>query len=37
VDTTGKLGQLEKHISVYSNDRVTPVLSLSVTMNVVQK
>jgi len=37
VDTTGKSGPLEKHLSVYSNDRSNPVLSLSLTMNVEQK
>jgi hypothetical protein len=37
VDTTGRSGPLIKHISVYSNDRTNPVLSLSVTMDIVQK
>jgi hypothetical protein len=37
VDTTGKNGPLEKHVSVYSNDRSNPVVSLSLIMDVVQK
>jgi hypothetical protein len=35
VDTAGRSGRLVKHISVYSNDRTKPVLSLSVSMDVV--
>jgi len=37
VDTAGKAGHLEKHISVYSNDRTTPVLTLTLTMDIDQK
>jgi hypothetical protein len=37
VDTTGKSGHLVKHVSVYSNDRMNPVLSFSLVMDVVQK
>jgi hypothetical protein len=37
VDTAGKSGPLEKHVSVYSNDRTNPVVSLSLSMEVIQK
>jgi len=37
VDTAGKAGHLEKHIVVYSNDRTTPVLTLTLTLDIVQK
>jgi hypothetical protein len=37
VDTTGRSGPLIKHISIYSNDRTNPVLSLSMTLDIVQK
>ena len=37
VDTAGKNGPLTKHISIYSNDRLTPVLSVEMNMDVVQK
>ncbi len=37
VDTAGKLGHLEKHITIYSNDRVMPALTLTLTMDIVQK
>ncbi len=37
VDTTGRSGPLEKHITVYSNDRRSPALSLSLRMEIVQK
>jgi hypothetical protein len=37
VDTAGKIGHLEKHVSVYSNDRSTPVLTLTLTLDIVQK
>jgi hypothetical protein len=37
VDTTGKAGHIEKHIVVYSNDRIMPAFTLSFSMEVVQK
>ena len=37
VDTTGTDGLLTKHISVYSNDGISPVLSLTMTVEVVKK
>jgi hypothetical protein len=37
VNTAGKGGHLVKHVSVYSSDRMSPVLSLSLIMDVVQK
>jgi hypothetical protein len=37
VDTAGKTGHLEKHVSVYSNDRTTPVLTLTLTVDINQK
>jgi hypothetical protein len=37
VDTAGKSGRLEKHVAVYSNDRTTPVLTLTLTLDIVQK
>jgi hypothetical protein len=37
VDTTGKKGPLEKHVSVYSNDHSNPVVSLSLIMDIIQK
>jgi hypothetical protein len=35
VATVNSSGPLAKHISIYSNDRVTPVLSVEVALNVV--
>ncbi len=37
VNTTGRGGPLVKHITVFSNDRRNPALSLSLSMDVVQK
>ena len=37
VDTTNRSGPLIKHVTIRSNDRTNPVLSLSVTLDVVQK
>ena len=37
VDTTGRTGRLEKHVSVYSNDGTNPVVTLSLTMEIIQK
>jgi hypothetical protein len=37
VDTTGKSGHIVKHVSIYSSDRMSPVLTLSLIMDVVQK
>jgi hypothetical protein len=36
VDTSGKIGRLEKHITIYSNDRVMPALTLTLTLVIVQ-
>ncbi len=36
VDTAGKVGHLEKHIAVYSNDLTTSVLTLTLTLDIVQ-
>jgi len=35
VATINSNGPLSKHISIYSNDRITPVLTVEVTLNVV--
>jgi hypothetical protein len=37
VDTTGKAGVLLKHVSIYSNDRVRPVVTVTVSVDIVQK
>lgn len=37
VDTTGRSGPLLKKISLYSNDRKNPVLTILMYMNVIQK
>jgi len=37
VDTANKNGYLAKRVTIYSNDRLTPVLSVEMTMDVVQK
>jgi hypothetical protein len=37
VNTANRNGPLMKHITIHSNDRTNPVLSLSVTLDVVQK
>jgi hypothetical protein len=37
VSTATSNGPVTKHISIYSNDRVTPVLSVEVTLDVVPK
>jgi hypothetical protein len=37
VNTAGKSGPVSKRISIYSNDRTTPVLSVEVSMEVTQK
>jgi hypothetical protein len=37
VNTGGNFGRISKHISIYSNDRMTPVLSVEVIMDVVKK
>lgn len=37
VDTTDKSGHVVKYVSVYSSDRMNPVLSLSLIMDIVQK
>jgi hypothetical protein len=35
VATVNSSGPVSKHISIYSNDRITPVLTVEVTMDVV--
>jgi len=35
VETTNANGPLSKHVSIYSNDRVTPVVTVEIAMNVV--
>jgi hypothetical protein len=37
VDTAGRAGHLEKHITIYSNDRAMPAVTLTLTLEVVQK
>jgi hypothetical protein len=37
VTTENRSGPLLKHVTIYSNDRTAPVLSLEVTMDVVLK
>ena len=37
VDTANRNGYMTKHVTIYSNDRTTPVLSVEMTMDVVQK
>jgi hypothetical protein len=37
VDTAGRVGHLEKHITLYSNDRTTPVVTLTLTLDIIQK
>jgi len=37
IDTTGRSGWLEKHITVHSNDVRNPVITLSVGVDIIQK
>jgi hypothetical protein len=37
VDTSGLSGHLVRYVSVYSNDRTNPVITLSMVMDVIQK
>ena len=37
IDTTERSGPLVKYITIYSNDRTQPLVTLSVTMDVVKK
>lgn len=37
VDTSNRHGRVEKHITVYSNDRTNPALTLSLSMDIVEK
>jgi len=37
VDTTERNGPLVKYITIYSNDRTQPLVTLSVIMDVVKK
>jgi hypothetical protein len=37
VNTGSNNGYISKHISIYSNDRTQPVLSVEVTMDVVNR
>jgi hypothetical protein len=36
VDTANKSGHMEKQITVYSNDRTNPMVSLSMSLDVVK-
>jgi hypothetical protein len=37
VDTEGRVGRLEKHVTIYSNDRTTPALTLTMTLDIAKK
>lgn len=37
IDTTGKTGRLEKYLTVYSNDKDNPALTLSIAVEILQK
>jgi len=37
VDTTGRSGILVKKISIYSNDRINPVRTIVMTMDIIRK
>jgi len=37
IDTAGRSGRLEKHITLYSNDRRNPALTLTVSVNIIPK
>lgn len=37
VNTGNSNGHISKHISIYTNDRTQPVLTVEVTMDVVKK
>jgi hypothetical protein len=37
VDTSNRHGRLEKYVTLYSNDRTNPVLTLSLSMDIVEK
>jgi hypothetical protein len=37
VETAGRSGRVEKHVSLYSNDPQSPVITLSISMDVVAK
>jgi hypothetical protein len=37
VDTTNRRGRVEKHITIFSNDRANPMLTLSLSMDIVEK
>jgi hypothetical protein len=36
IETAGRAGHLEKYITVYSNDSINPVVTLSVILDIVQ-
>ena len=37
VDTTGRSGPLVKHVVIHTNDPVSPIMTLTVTMQIVPK
>lgn len=37
VDTAGRSGYMAKHVTIHSNDRVTPVLPVTVTITVTAR
>jgi hypothetical protein len=37
VDTGNNIGHLSKHISIYSNDRIQPVITVELNLEVVKK
>jgi hypothetical protein len=37
VDTANRHGRLEKHVTIYSNDRTNPVLTLSLSLEIMEK
>jgi hypothetical protein len=37
VKTAGKNGHVVKHVTIYSNDRMNPVLTLSLILDIVKK
>jgi hypothetical protein len=37
VDTAGRMGYLEKHVTVYTNDRSMPAITFTLTLEILQK
>jgi hypothetical protein len=35
VDTAGRAGYLAKHVTIYSNDRVTPATTVTVLLSIM--